>query len=125
VSVTIEAKILPLSKIKLNPDNPRLITDQGMERLVKSLTDFPDMVKLREVVVDETMTVLGGNMRVLALRKIGVKDCRAKIVKGLTPEQKREFVIKDNAAFGDWDMDALANTFADLPLTDWGAKLPD
>jgi len=121
----IEIKTVKLSSIKLNPGNPRRISDKDMDRLVKSLTEFPDMMKLREIVVDETMTVLGGNMRLLALRKIGAKEATAKIVTGLTPEQKREFVVKDNAAFGQWDFDALANEWSDLPLTDWGVDLPE
>lgn len=119
-----EIKKVRLSDIKPNPDNPRRITGEQMDRLVKSLTDFPEMMELREIVVDETMMVLGGNMRLQALRKIGAKDVRAKIVSGLTPEQKREFVIKDNAAFGEWDFDALANGWGDLPLNDWGLRLP-
>ena len=120
----VEVKTVKLSKVKLNPDNPRRISERDMDRLVKSLQEFPDMMKLREIVVDETMTVIGGNMRVLALRKMGIQEATAKICKGLTADQKREFVIKDNAAFGEWDMDALANGWSDLPLADWGVDLP-
>jgi len=89
---------------------------------VKSLREFPEMLEIREVVVDETMTVLGGNMRLLALRKSGVKNATAKIVTGLTQEQKREFIIKDNAGLGEWDFDLLSG-WADLPLVDWGLDL--
>ena len=121
----VDVKTVKLSKVKLNPDNPRRISERDMDRLVKSLQEFPDMMKLREIVVDETMTVIGGNMRVLALRKMGIQEAIAKIVKGLTADQKREFVIKDNATFGEWDMDALANGWSDLPLGDWGVDLPD
>ena len=121
----VEVKTLKLSKVKLNPDNPRRISERDMDRLVKSLQDFPDMMKLREIVVDETMTVIGGNMRVLALRKMGIQEATAKICKGLTADQKREFVIKDNAAFGEWDMDVLANGWSDLPLGDWGVDIPE
>lgn len=121
----IEIKKVKLSDIRMNPDNPRTISEKAMERLVKSLKEFPDMLNLREIVVDETMTVLGGNMRLLALQKIGTKDCTAKIVTGLTDDQKREFIIKDNSAFGEWDLDALANAWSDLPLADWGIDLPD
>jgi hypothetical protein len=71
------------------------------------------------------MTVLGGNMRLLALKKSGAKECTAKIVTGLTPEQKREFIIKDNSAFGEWDMDLLSSSWSDLPLVDWGVDLPE
>jgi hypothetical protein len=95
-----------------------------MELLVKSLQEFPDMLSIREIVCDETMTVLGGNMRLLALRKIGAKEVTAKIVSGLTPEQKREFVVKDNGAWGEWDFDVLANNWGDLPLVDWGVDIP-
>lgn len=119
----IQIKTVKLSQIKLNPDNPRRISNTDMDRLVKSLTDFPDMLKLREIVVDENNVVLGGNMRLLALRKIGVKDCTAKIVKGLTAEQEREFVVKDNANFGEWDMDLLS-AWDDLPLVEWGVDIP-
>lgn len=123
--VEIERKTVKLSSIRLNPDNPRRISDKDMARLVKSLQDFPEMLNLREIVVDESMTVLGGNMRLLALKKIGAKEVTAKIVKGLTPAQKREFVVKDNASFGQWDFDVLANEWGDLPLVDWGIDLPE
>ena len=123
--VEISIKTVKLSTIKLNKENPRRISNQDMERLVKSLNDFPEMLKLREIVVDESMMVLGGNMRLLALKKIGAKECTAKIVTGLTPEQKREFIVKDNAAFGEWDMDLLSASWSDLPLTDWGVDLPE
>lgn len=123
--VTVEIKTVPLASIRLNPGNPRRISGKDMDLLVKSLREFPEMMQLREIVCDETMTVLGGNMRTLALRKIGAKECTAKIVSGLTNEQKREFVIKDNGGFGEWDFDALANSWADLALADFGVPLPE
>lgn len=124
--ITIETKTVKLSSIHLNKNNPRTITEKDMEYLVKSLQDFPDMMKLREIVVDEKMMVLGGNMRFRGLQQIGEKTCIVKIVKGLTPEQKREFIVKDNSQFGEFDMDILANEWGDLPLTEWGLKLsPD
>jgi hypothetical protein len=121
----ITIKKVKLSEIKLNPDNPRAITKQDMERLVKSLQDFPEMMELREIVVDENMVIMGGNMRFRALQQIKAENCIAKIVSGLTDDQKREFVIKDNGAFGRWDMDLLADNWDELPLNDWGVGLPD
>lgn len=121
---SVETKRVSLSEIRPNPDNPRSITKAGLDRLVKSLSDFPEMLEIREVVVDETMTVLGGNMRLRALQQAGAKQCFAKVVTGLTDEQKREFVIKDNGSFGDWDFDALANAWGELPLAEWGVNLP-
>lgn len=120
-----EIKTAKISEIKLNPDNPRTISNKDMELLIKSLKEFPDMLQVREIVVDENMIVLGGNMRLLALQKMGVSDCQIKMVSGLTPEQKREFVIKDNSNFGRYDFDSLANEWSDLPLADWGVDLPD
>jgi len=120
-----EIKTVKISEIKLNPDNPRTISNKDMELLIKSLKEFPDMLQIREIIVDENMVVLGGNMRLLALQKMGVGDCQIRVVNGLTPEQKREFVIKDNSNFGRYDFDSLANEWSDLPLADWGVDLPD
>ena len=122
--IKITSKKVKLTEITPNPGNPRTISEKNMDKLVKSLREFPEMMQLREVIVDEDMMILGGNMRFRALGRLGETDCVAKIVTGLTPEQKREFVIKDNAAFGEWDMDVLANDWDGLPLTDWGVDLP-
>ena len=92
--------------------------------MVKSLQDFPEMLELREIIVDENNIILGGNMRYRALKQIGEKECIAKIVTGLTADQKREFIIKDNSNFGEYDMDALANLWSDLPLAEWGVDVP-
>ncbi|MFA5747446.1 MAG: ParB N-terminal domain-containing protein [Candidatus Paceibacterota bacterium] len=122
--MNVEVKKVKLTELKLNPDNPRTISKRDMDRLVKSLTEFPDMLSIREIVVDENMTVLGGNMRLQALKKAGAKDCIAKIVSGLSAAQKREFVIKDNGSMGEWSMDDLANSWSDLPLVEWGVDIP-
>lgn len=123
--MNVEVKTVPVSSVTLNPDNPRTIQERDLGYLVKSLRDFPEMMRLREIVVDESMTVLGGNMRLLALRKAGEASCTVKVVSGLSPEQKREFIVKDNASFGAWDFDALANSWDDLPLVEWGVKIPE
>jgi site-specific DNA-methyltransferase (adenine-specific) len=121
----IESKTVKLTQIKPNPDNPRTITGTGMDRLVKSLQEFPEMLNIREIVVDESMMVLGGNMRLAALKKSGADECTAKIVTGLSPEQKRRFIISDNGSFGDWNYDELANKWDDLPLAEWGVEIPE
>ena len=120
----IITKKLKLSQIKPNPTNPRRIDKVEMDRLVKSLQDFPEMLELREIIVDENNIILGGNMRYRALKQIGEKECVTKIVTGLTLDQKREFIIKDNSSFGQYDMDALANLWSDLPLVEWGVDIP-
>jgi ParB-like chromosome segregation protein Spo0J len=121
----MKVETVSINKVKPNPNNPRLIKNDQFKRLVKSLQEFPEMLSLREIVVDEDYVVLGGNMRVKALHEIKVKEVTVKIAEGLTPEQKKEFVIKDNAGFGEWDFDLLANEWGELPLEDWGINLPD
>lgn len=103
---------LPIDDIKPNPNNPRTITSDQMDKLVKSIDDFPDMMKLRPIVVDENNTILGGNMRWQALKRRG--DSEVEVIKavGLTEGQKREFIVKDNLAFGDWDWDSLAKQYS-------------
>lgn len=118
-----------LDKIKANPSNPRVIRDDKFNKLVKSLQGFPEMMYKRPIVVDETMTVLGGNMRLRALQHIygkggDIPDAWVVVAEGWTEEQKREFVIKDNAAFGEWDWDALANEWGEDDLADWGIDVP-
>jgi len=122
--IKTETKTVKLSSIKLNPDNPRTITEKDMAYLVKSLQDFPDMMKLREIVVDEKGMIIGGNMRFRALQQIRKKTCIVKIVKGLSSEQKREFIVKDNTQYGIFDYDILANEWGDLPLAEWAVDIP-
>jgi ParB-like chromosome segregation protein Spo0J len=121
----VKIETVPIGKVRLNPDNPRTINKDKYAKLVKSLGEFPEMRELREIVVDETYMVLGGNMRLRALKEIGEKEVIVKIAEGLTPEQKKEFVIKDNASFGDWDFDIIANEFTNLALEDWGLDIPE
>jgi len=117
-----------LSDIHPNPKNPRRITQQNAERLIKSIEQLPEMMNLRPIVVDENGVILGGNMRFLALKKARYKEIPDDWVKRadqLTEAQKREFVIKDNSNFGEYDWDLLANEWDDLPLADWGVDVPE
>lgn len=123
--VQVDRRSVPIGKVKTNPNNPRVIKDEQYKRLVKSLQDFPDMLRIRELVVDESMTVLGGNMRLRALQELGVKDVDVCVVRGLTTGQKAEFIVKDNAAFGEWDLGALMEGWGDMPLADWGVDVPE
>lgn len=115
---------LPLSEIKENPDNPRLIRDEKFKKLVKSLKDFPEMMNLRPVVVNAEMVILGGNMRYRAAKEAGWSEMPVIIADNLTPEQEKEFIIKDNVSGGDWDWDILANEWDALQLEDWGVDVP-
>jgi DNA modification methylase len=113
-----------LSEIKPNPKNPRLIKDEKFKKLVKSIKDFPQMLELRPIVVDENNVILGGNMRFKALKEAGYTEVSIVRANDLTAEQKDEFIVKDNVGFGEWDWDSLANEWNTEKLQDWGLDLP-
>jgi hypothetical protein len=113
-------KKIEIKKLKPNSKNPRTISKKKFERLKKSITDFPKMLELRPIVVDENFVVLGGNMRLRALKELGIKETFYIQQNDLTDEQKKQFVIKDNASYGDWDWDTLANEWDNKSLLDWG-----
>jgi hypothetical protein len=109
-----------ISQVKGNPNNPRIIKNDKFKKLVKSIQEFPEMLKLRPIVVDEDMIVLGGNMRLKASKDAGLKEVWIEIAEGLTDEQKKEFIVKDNVGFGEWEWDMLANEWDSVQLAEWG-----
>jgi site-specific DNA-methyltransferase (adenine-specific) len=113
-----------ISDVKTNPKNPRLIKDDKFKKLVKSIKEFPQMLELRPIVVDENNIVLGGNMRLKACLEVGLKEIFIVQAAELTEEQKDEFIVKDNVGFGEWDWDILANEWDTEKLQDWGLDLP-
>jgi len=113
-----------ISDIKTNPKNPRLIKDEKFKKLVKSIIEFPQMLELRPIVVDENNIVLGGNMRLKACKEVGLKEVFIVRANYLTEQQKDEFIVKDNVGFGEWDWDMLANSFDVEQLEDWGLDVP-
>jgi DNA modification methylase len=114
-----------INEIKPNPNNPRIIKDDKFKKLVKSIQDFPQMLELRPIVIDENNIVLGGNMRLKACIEAGLKDVPVKQAKELTEEQKKEFIVKDNVGYGEWDWDDLANNWDEQLLTEWGLDIPN
>ena len=115
---------MKVNEIHHNPNNPRIIKDDKFLKLVQSIKEFPEMLELRPIVIDETNMVLGGNMRLKACIEAGLKDVPVKVAKGLTEEQKKEFIIKDNVGFGEWNWDDLANEWNIEDLSNWGLDLP-
>ena len=114
-----------LDQLKINKANPRLIKDDRFRKLVKSIKEFPKMLELRPIVIDEDGTILGGNMRYRALKELGYKEIPDNWVKKaseLTDEEKRRFIIEDNVGFGEWDMDMLANEWDTEELEEWGVE---
>ena len=112
-----------LSKIKSNPDNPRIIKDDKFFMLVKSIKDFPQMLDIRPIVVNKDMMVLGGNMRLKACIESGMSEVPVIVADNLTEEQQKEFLIKDNVSGGQFDWDALANTWDSELLLEWGLEV--
>ena len=112
------------SKIVLNDENPRTIKESNFQKLINSVKNFPEMLEIRPIVVDENMVVLGGNMRFRACLEAGMKEVSVIIAKNLTEEQKKEFIIKDNVSGGDWDWDILVNSWNTEQLEEWGLEVP-
>ena len=118
----IEIKI---SEVKANPNNPRIIKDDKFKKLIKSIQEFPEMLKLRPIVVNDDMVVLGGNMRLKACKEAGLKTIPIIKASSLTEQQQKEFIVKDNVGYGEWDWDDLANNWDAEQLTDWGLDIPN
>lgn len=113
-----------IRQVRPNPDNPRFIKGDKFEKLVKSIREFPQMLELRPIVVNKDMIVLGGNMRLKACEEAGIEQVPIIFADNLTEEQQKEFIIKDNSSFGEWDWDLLANEWDTEQLIDWGMDLP-
>lgn len=120
----MEIKLLKISEVKLNPNNPRLIKDDKFIKLVQSIKDFPEMLNIRPIVVNQDMIILGGNMRFKACKEAGLKEVPIIVADNLTEEQQREFLIKDNTSGGEWDFEMLANEWDVEQLEEWGLDLP-
>ena len=114
-----------ISEVKSNPNNPRIIKDDKFAKLVKSIKEFPEMLNIRPIVVNADMVVLGGNMRLKACKEAGIKEVAIIKADDLTDEQQKQFIIKDNVGFGEWDWEDLANNWNAEQLTDWGLDIPN
>lgn len=122
-------EIRNITEIKPNPSNPRIIKDDRFKKLVKSLTDFPDMLNKRPLVcvtdTDGLIFPLGGNMRLKAAQELKMPMLPVEMADDWTEEQRREFIIKDNVGYGEWNWDELANDWDQQQLTDWGLDIPN
>ncbi len=116
--------VVPIHEIKANPNNPRLIKDEKFAKLVKSIKEFPEMLELRPIVVNDDMIVLGGNMRLKACKEAGLIQIPVIKASSLTEEQQKEFIIKDNVGFGEWDWELIANEWDAEQVTEWGLDIP-
>lgn len=115
---------VPINTVKANPNNPRIIKDDKFAKLVKSINEFPQMLNLRPIVVNDDMVVLGGNMRLKACKEAGLKEIPIIKASELTEQQQKEFIVKDNVGYGEWDWNDLANNWDAQELQDWGLDIP-
>src|SRR5690554_1581212 len=122
--------MIPISKFKQNPDNPRTIKKDQLEKLKRSIKSFPEMMEKRPMVCvtdeDGKLYPLGGNMRLRAIKEMGLKEIPetwVALADEWTEEQRREFIVKDNANLGAWDFDALADGWNIDDLEEWGVDL--
>lgn len=120
----MEIKNVKLSEIKSNPNNPRIIKDDKFSKLVKSIKEFPKMLEIRPIVVNADMIVLGGNMRLKACKEAGLKEVPVIFANDLTEDEQKQFIIKDNVGFGEWDWDMIANEWDAEQVEEWGLDLP-
>lgn len=119
-----KTETISIDLVKANPSNPRTIKKDKYALLVKSIKDFPQMLDIRPIVVDSKGVVLGGNMRLLAAKEAGLNKIPVIKAADLTKDQIKEFIIKDNVGFGEWDWDALSNEWDVEKLEEWGLDIP-
>ena len=120
---------MKISQLKTKSNNPRKIDEPQIQKLMQSIKDFPKMMELRPIVYDPvTMEVLGGNQRLTACKKLGMKelpDAWVRSADSLTEDEKRRFVIQDNHQSGDWDFEILNAEWGDIDLAEMGIELPE
>lgn len=117
--------LIKLNQIKENPSNPRTMNKDKFDKLLASIKEFPKMLEIRPIVINKDNIVLGGNMRLKACNKLGLNEVPVIYADDLTDAEQRQFIIKDNVGFGDWDWELLANEWDSADLEDWGLTVPD
>ena len=119
-----QIKKVSITEVKPNGSNPRIIKDPKFKQLVQSIQEFPEMLELRPIIVNSDMVILGGNMRYKACMDAGIKEIPIMIADSLDEAKQKEFIVKDNVGFGEWDWDVLANEWDVEELAHWGLDLP-
>ena len=119
-----QIKKVSITEVKPNGTNPRIIKDAKFKQLVQSIQEFPEMLELRPIIVNADMVILGGNMRYKACMDAGIKEIPIMIADSLDEAKQKEFIVKDNVGFGEWDWDVLANEWDVEELAHWGLDLP-
>jgi len=119
-------KTLQIKDIVPNKDNPRIIRDDKYLKLKKSIQDYPEMITIRPLVINEENIILGGNMRYKVMTDLGYTELPVIQVIGLSKEKQNEFIIKDNINYGEWNWQTLLTDEWDTTLLDaWGIEFPE
>lgn len=121
-------KTIKTTDIFPNKKNPRRISGEKLKKLTESINDFPKMMELRPIVINEAGEILGGNMRYQAIIALGYSEIPETWVKradNLSEDEQRRFIIEDNVGFGEWDTDLLLADWTREELEDWGLEVPD
>jgi len=121
----MKTEMVKISEVKNNPNNPRVIKDDKFDKLVRSIKEFPKMLEIRPIVVNDDMIVLGGNMRLKACKEAGLKEVPIIKASDLTEDEQKQFIIKDNVSGGEWDWEMLQNDWNLEELDEWGLDVPD
>ena len=120
----IQPQKVQIETLSLDPHNPRSITKEKFEELKQSIKDFPEMEVVKPLTIADGF-VIGGNMRLLAMKDLGYREVLVNDVSEWTQAKRDEYMIKDNTHYGSWDYDALANEWDNLPLNEWGVAVWD
>jgi hypothetical protein len=121
----MNTKLVKIEDLKENPENPRVIKDDKFRKLVKSIKEFPKMLEIRPIVVNDDMIGLGGNQRLKACREAGLKEVPVISISNLNDQEQKEFIIKDNLSYGEWDWNVLMEGWNNEALQDWGMDTLD
>lgn len=117
-----------LTEIKKLEGNPRIIRDKQFKTLCQSIKDNPDYFEARPCILSNRtgeLVIIAGNQRYEAAKFLKMKEVPTFLIEGMTEAREKEIIIRDNISNGEFDMDCLANNWADEPLTDWGVDLPE
>ena len=108
--------------------NPRKISDADLAILCSSLQKNADYFEARPLILSDrtdVLVIIAGCQRYKAAKKLKLKMVPTVLLSGLTEAREKEISIRDNVNNGDWDFDLLGEHWADLPLGEWGADIPD
>jgi len=106
--------------LKPYPHNPRKMSKDDARQLMASIEKF-NYVELVAINLDDT--IIAGHMRINALKKLGRGKDEIEVrtpSRMLSEEEVKEYLIRSNRNQGEWDWEALANTFDPHDLFSWG-----